>query len=181
MELYHYTSLVHLRQILDDGFLKPSPSDLKRPVNLRKEKDERGGWSVVSDTDDYRPVVWAYDKLDFEHAMAATGLDRGEKYGYSSVDKAECALVFDGAGFSHWLTWARKNHISEKWLREMFTDGTDYRHWYVYEGRVYLDDVNARIIFRPDVAERLQRERLQEMTPAERIMARARARKNGSN
>lgn len=178
MLVYHYTCLEHLREILADGYLKPSPSDLKRPVNLRMVKDNQGRDSVISDTDDYRPVVWAYDKLDFDNILSATGLDRWKGKVGSSVDKSEVCIVMDGSGFSHWLTWARKNFISEKWLREMFTDGTDYRHWYIHEGPVYLKDVDAKIIYRPDVGERLQRARLQSMSPAERIMARANARKN---
>lgn len=161
-ELYHYTDLEHLRAILQDGYLKPSPSDLVKPRNLRVETDAAGRKRVVSDTDDYKPVVWALDYLDFDRALQSTGLDRADKANVRTVDKSEAVVIVSADGFELYTSWAKKNGMDKKWFRE-FTAGTDYKHFYVNESPVSIKD--ATIAFRPDVRDRL----LQDMTPAERV------------
>jgi len=138
--LYHYTSLYHLRQILKDGRIRVTCSNLKEPVNLRVVNG-----SLISDTDDYKPVVWLSDKLDF-----MTAEDNGLKG--STVDKTECVLVipFDATKYQRWNTWSKKNHMEAAWKNRLKQVAPGWPTWYVSEEEIPIND-NVRIIIRPDL------------------------------
>ena len=85
MILYHYTSLEHLREILRDGIIKTTNSNLILPRNLRIEKG-----SLISDTDHIKPVVWFTSELNFDR--------EGNGLAWSVMDKTAAAIAIDTAG-----------------------------------------------------------------------------------
>ena len=154
MELYHYTDLWHLRQILEDGYLKLTPSNLLQPKNVQYVADEHGRVSVIGDTDDYKPVVWATSILDFDRALQDTGLDIEDKANVRSVDKSEAAIVITNTKkFRNYEAWAKRHKIDRRWF-EALTRGRDYKNWYVCEERVPIDE-SVKIAIRPDVLEQM--------------------------
>ena len=99
MKLYHYTSLDHLQLILDSKKLKLTTSNLQPPKNPRWEMGEDGIMALVSDNDDYKPVVWFSSELNFENAIK-NGL---------YARKTEVAIVISDAKppmFRKWIKWA---------------------------------------------------------------------------
>ena len=59
--LYHYTSRYHLKKIMESGYLKLTPSDLIKPVDLKIIRYEDGHCSAVSEISDHvKPVVWMW-------------------------------------------------------------------------------------------------------------------------
>ncbi len=144
MILYHYTSVWHLRQIMDTGYIKLSPSNLLYPVNMRIVNN-----CVVSDTDNYKPVIWTTTDDSFRAAPHGLAAPKGKKMLF---DKTEVAIVFeDDPDFVQYESWAKKNNIDRKWFREL-TRGCDYKSWFVSEKQKKYKDV-AGIIFRPDIFE----------------------------
>lgn len=59
--LYHYTNLETMKEILESGALKLTPSNLKKPTNLHVGTNQFGHQAIISDTDSYKPVVWLTD------------------------------------------------------------------------------------------------------------------------
>lgn len=146
MNLYHYTSLDHLQQILSDKKLKLTQSNLLRPVNPRIENG-----TIVSDTDYYKPVVWFSSVLNFDKAKDC-GLSG------SFQDKTEAVIVIKSSKqpFYKWSEWAKKNGIEKQWFNDLKKTAPLWNSFYITELPVKIDN-DTGIIFRPDIAEELTR------------------------
>lgn len=138
-KFFHYTSLFHLNEILTDGFLKLTPSSLKEPTTT-EIIDNR----LVTDVDDYYPVVWLTDAYYFNQPKAL-GLDG------SMLDKTELAFVFkENKDFRSWKGWAKAHHIQDDWFTAL-TEDRDYKSWYVYSKPLSI--IGSKIKFREDIPE----------------------------
>lgn len=146
MKLYHYTCIEHLHGILKDGEIKTTRSNLKEIVAPCIVN------GIVTDpTDNYKPVVWFSSELDFDSAIK-NGLDG------SALDKTEVAIQIDTSGpqlFFKWDEWAIRNGIDKEWFGALKKTAPQWSYFYVTEHPVKITDNNARIIFRPDIAQRL--------------------------
>lgn len=143
MKLYHYTSLEHLRQILTDGKINLSASNLLRPINPHMENR-----CFVDDTDNYKPVVWFTSLLDFDRAVNC-GL---------SPSKTEAAIQIESPGkplFRKWDKWAIENSIEKKWFDTLKETAPLWKTFYITETPVKINET-ARIIFRPDIQQSFQ-------------------------
>lgn len=139
MILFHYTSFSHLSEILEDGIIKTTNSNLLEPTNMHVENHV-----LVSDTDWYKPVVWFSSELDFENANN-NGLGGG------LMDKTEVAIAIDTTGpqmFYKWDEWAIRNNIQPRWFERLKRTGPNWRTWYISERPVQITDT-TRIIPRP--------------------------------
>lgn len=146
LTLYHYTSTMHLKQILADEEIKLTSSNLLPPINLRIVNG-----CAVSDTDSYKPVVWFSSVLDF-NAAALCGLAG------SIVDKTEVAImvVIRPPMIAHkWAEWAATNNIDKEWFDKLKATAPAWKTFYITESPVKFDD-NTRIIFRPDIGAQLK-------------------------
>ena len=150
MELYHYTSASYLQQILSDGYLRLTRSNLKQ---ARNPKIENGSFADV--TDSFKPVVWFSNELNFENANDNGFLSEGV------LDKTEVAIAILNANkavFKKWDEWAKKNNIDKEWFRVMKKTAPNWRTFYISEMTIYLNEWDTRIVFRPDIAEKLTKE-----------------------
>lgn len=151
MKLYHYTSIEHLEQILDDGKIRLSPSNLLRPINPHIVHGE-----LVDETDKYKPVVWFTSVLDFDKAREA-GLAG------SAVDKTEVAIVIEPTPlemrcmFHKWDKWAMANYIEGAWFRALKKVAPQWQSFYVTEHPVMISN-DTGIIFRPDIFTALRKD-----------------------
>lgn len=146
LTLYHYTSTAHLQQILTDREIKLTCSNLLPPKNPRIVNG-----NVVSDTDNYKPVVWFSSVLDF-NAAAFCGLAG------SIVDKTEAAImvVIRPPMIAHKRAeWATANDIETEWFNRLKATAPAWETFYITEYPVKFDE-NTRIIFRPDIAAELK-------------------------
>lgn len=155
MRLYHYTSLEHLKAILEDGEIKTTASNLLKPVNMRLENG-----TLISDTDYYKPVVWFTTVHDFQKAKGC-GLEGG------SADKTEVAVCVEmNERFQKWDVWANRNRINRAWFNTLKRTAPQWETFYISEQPIPTDE-NVSIIFRPDIQERFQKDMgMKEGTPA---------------
>jgi len=144
MTLYHYTSISHLRQILEDGEIHLTASNLLKPIAPHIVNG-----NFVDETDSYKPVVWFTSMLDFSKAKGA-GLEG------SALDKTEAAIAVDlqSQNFVKWETWAKRNRIKTSWFNALKRTAPLWETFYVTESPVKITD-ETRIIFRPDILEQL--------------------------
>ncbi len=145
MTLYHYTSLYHLQKILDTGYLKLTPSGLLKPVAPRIVNG-----NFVDETDNYKPVVWLTDTLDFETANN-NGLSGG------IFDKTEVAIVIENAtfkDFKYWVRWAKDNRMDKSWFKALTSTAPNFQNWYISEKPIPINE-SVKIIYRPDILEKL--------------------------
>ena len=143
-KFFHYTSLFHLNEILTDGFLKLTPSNLKKPSYI-----DYVDFKTVTDVDDYYPVVWLTDAYYFNQPEAL-GLERGDQ---GLLDKTELAFVFkENKDFRSWKGWAKAHHIQDDWFMRLTENGNrDYKSWYVYSKPLSI--IGSKIKFREDIPE----------------------------
>lgn len=139
-ELYHYTSLYHLDTILEEGYLKLTPSNLREPKNPRIENHK-----LVSDSDNIKPVVWLTSTRYSDKTADTTGLSG------SVVDKTEvCFVINNVSNCKHWKTWAFDLNIELGWFK-LITKGYDYKDWYISEKIIPIKDTT--IIFKDTIPE----------------------------
>ena len=111
MTLYHFTSIYHLPRIKQDGYLRPTESNLSLYVP-RQGPD----------------VVWLMDRPDpgeHHHGLRGTGANKravriavnlpvpvpGQNYGASSF----CAFP--------WISWAKQLHIDKHTMKALIESG----------------------------------------------------------
>ena len=147
-KLYHYTSIEHLQEILSDGVIKRTCSNLAFPTNCRIEEG-----CVVSDTDHIKPVVWFTDKqLDVTDNGKGLGIYGG------IMDKTACAIVLQNPTpnkYIKWSDWAIKNHIDPEWFDALKSSAPYWDSFYICEKPVKIDH-NVKIIIRSDILEELK-------------------------
>ena len=132
--LYHYTSRYHLEKIMESGYLKLTPSDLIKPVDLKIIRYEDGHYGAVSEISDHvKPVVWMTDSLD----MAGHGLECPNNPDFKK--KVKITIPMNSA-YKWWVTWAEKNRMNKKWFK-YYTRGKRYGSWYISEEPIMLDDI----------------------------------------
>ena len=132
--LYHYTSRHHLEKIMEDGYLKLTPSNLIKPVDLKIVRYDDGTRGTVSAVSDYvKPVVWMTDSLD------ASGHGLGDEQ-HPKFKKSIRITIPMKKSYKWWLTWAEKNRMKKSWFK-VFTSGKRYGSWYISEEPIMLDDI----------------------------------------
>ena len=132
--LYHYTSRYQAEQIIESGYLKLTPSNLIKPVDLKKVRREDGIYDFVSEiSDGVKPVVWLTDSLD----ASGHGLEILKN---PDIKKRIRITVSMKESYKWWVTWAERNRMNKKWFKD-FTYGKRYGTWYVSEEAILLDDV----------------------------------------
>ena len=145
MMLYHYTSLEHLAQILEDREIHLTASNLLKPIAPHIVNG-----NFVDETDSYKPVVWFTSVMDFGRAKGA-GLDG------SILDKTAAAIAVDSTSqnFVKWETWAKRNRIETSWFNALKRTAPLWETFYITEQPVPITN-DTRIIFRPDIQQKLQ-------------------------
>ena len=132
--LYHYTSRYQVEQIIEAGYLKLTPSNLIKPVDLKIIKNEDGNYDAVSAiSDSVKPVVWLTDSLD----MSGHGLENASDPNFKKRIRITIPMK---DSYKWWVTWAERNRMNKKWFKA-FTSGKRYGTWYVSEEIITLDEV----------------------------------------
>ncbi len=148
MMLYHFTSRWHLQQILKDGYLKLTPSNLKEPYDLQIINGK-----AISSTDNIKPVVWLTTVEEFEKA-ANCGISG------ASVDKTEARIEIDTSkyplqAFYKWDKWAIKNGTDIQWFELLKKTAPEWKTFYVSEHPIKILNSYPCISFRPDIFKEL--------------------------
>ena len=148
MKLYHYTSLERLDQILADGELKLTRSNLVEPKSPHLDIKNR---RVVDETDNIKPVVWFTSSLDFDKA-ALVG------FSGSAMGKTEVAIQIETGiqVFHKWDKWAISNGIEETWFQALKKTAPLWDTFYICEHPVKIDDYTM-LCFRPDIAQAMRK------------------------
>ena len=136
--LYHFTSLIKYRIILDSGKLALTPSNLKfdnetyhyEPIYFRGQEI---GMRAVDKYKDHHPVVWLTAN---DHVTAQnTGL---------SDDKLGCRISIQTNGkFWHYLRWrdfCDKYHADPFMMSVLKRSAPDHANWYICESEIPLAD-----------------------------------------
>ena len=132
--LYHYTSRHQAELIIKSGYLKLTPSNLIKPTDLKKVRNEDGTYDFVSAiSDPVKPVVWMTDSLD----SSGHGL---EHYNAKGVKQRVRITIPMKESYKWWVTWAERNRMNKKWFKD-FTRNHRYGTWYVSENPITLEDV----------------------------------------
>lgn len=132
--LYHYTSRYQAEQIIESGYLKLTPSNLIKPVDLKKVRCEDGNYEYVSAiSDPVKPVVWLTDSLE----TSGHGLENETSPNFKKRIRITIPMK---DSYKWWLTWAEKNRMNKSWFKA-FTRGKRYGTWYVSEEPITLTDV----------------------------------------
>lgn len=132
--LYHYTSRYQAEQIVDAGYLKLTPSNLIKPVDLRIVKQEDGKYGAISTiSDPVKPVVWLTDSLD----MSGHNLECPHDPNFKKRIRITIPMK---DSYKWWVTWAEQNRMNKKWFKA-FTRGKRYGTWYVSEEAILLENV----------------------------------------
>lgn len=118
--LYHFTSRQQLDWILEDGYLKLTPSNLKEPKHIKKVIDERGVITYADPTDFYKPVVWLTENPE----------PKARENGLSDIKTEVRITVKKTDDFKEWDTWALKNGIKVDWYKRL-TAGCDHNSWWI--------------------------------------------------
>lgn len=130
--LFHYTNLAHLPEIFASGKLKLTNSNLVRPVNGRIENN-----SFVSDSDNYRPVVWLTDSISpLGHGIDQPGIMEERDKTRIRIEVA----VTPELHIRKWMDWADENSMDPEW-RAALTNRKAYKTWYVTEEEIPLSAV----------------------------------------
>jgi hypothetical protein len=128
--LYHYTAPLRWEQIKEAGFLKLTPSNLKKLVNPKVITLPDGTKSVVDETDSYKPVVW----LTNSTSSVNLGL-------IPEKEKILIVIPFNKEKHHWWVTWKDKNKMDKKQFKNMTSHGERYSSWYVCEEEIPLDEI----------------------------------------
>lgn len=132
--LYHYTSRYQVEQIIKSGYLKLTPSNLIKPVDLKKVRLEDGNYEYVSAiSDPVKPVVWLTDSLDTE----GHGIENPQDPNFKKRIRITIPMK---DSYKWWLTWAEKNRMNKNWFKA-FTCGKRYGTWYVSEEVITLNEI----------------------------------------
>lgn len=109
--LYHYTAPLRWKQIKKSGYLKLTPSNLKKPVNPKIVTLPDGTKSIVDETDDYKPVVWLTDS-EVPSNMGLSG-----PQGQRDKEKIQIAIEYNKEKHHWWATWSDRNRIDKKMFK----------------------------------------------------------------
>lgn len=136
--LYHFTSLIKYRIILESGKLALTPSNLKfdpetfhyEPIYFREQEI---GMQAVDKYKDHHPVVWltANDQVTAQN----TGL---------SDDKLMCRINIKTDGrfwrYLRWRDFCDKYHADRFATAALKQSASDYANWYICESEIPLAD-----------------------------------------
>lgn len=143
--LYHYTCRRWAEKIIKDGFLKLTPSNLVEPRKMWMERRD-GVMTVVSDTDDVKPVVWMTDEY-----VSANRSELAPHLGMLSIgspetDKTAIRIEIPWSDtYVWWMAWQKKNRMKKTMFRRFTSHGERYGGWYISEQEIPLSAV-ARIV-----------------------------------
>lgn len=135
--VYHFTSLNHVNEILNSGYLRLTPSNLIEPKDAKPGIDpETGNATIVSAMSDHvKPVVWLTAEGDVPLDQAkAHGLN-----GPKTVIKCKIPMKTD---YLWWHKWSDDNRMKTSW-KKRFTRNTSYSTWYICEHRIPLEDIES--------------------------------------
>ena len=128
--LYHYTAPLRWEQIEKSGYLKLTPSNLKKLVNPHLITLDDGTKAYVDETDDYKPVVWL------------TSSDTPNNHGLNGPkEKIQIAIKYDKSKHHWWWTWKEKNRADKKMTNSLISNGAKYATWYICEEIIPLEEI----------------------------------------
>jgi phosphoglucomutase len=122
---------------LNSGYLKLTSSNLKEPKEIWTEI-HNGIYTLRTDVDRYKPVVWLTDK----NSPEGLGLDYNP-FGGGRVNFSKKIIrisITKEDTYKYWLSWVKKNNIDKSWMRSLI-NGMDYRSWYISEKEILLADI----------------------------------------
>ena len=124
--LYHFTSVFHLKEIIERGSLTRTRSQLKPLLNPRVVEG-----NYTDDNADYKPVVWLTDSLSPDKM----GIDEAP---FPEHDKTRIRLeipMLPELGILRWRTFADANDADPD-CRKKIERGMNHHSWYVTEQEV---------------------------------------------
>lgn len=125
--LYHYTSLTHMKDIIESGYIKKVPSNLLRPKNMQNVN----GVVIDPATDDFKPVVWLTSSLD-PNGHGLIGRQNKKRIRFTIPMQRHFVKLSE---------WAKKNNMDPKWKKAL-TKGFNWQSWYISELQISLDEVS---------------------------------------
>jgi hypothetical protein len=130
-ELYHWTSLAHLRSILESGVLRTTESNVGSPGLVLKPAGEHYG----------PDVVWLLDVPVLHHNHGLTMSPDSQIQ--MRHDKTEVRITVRVTDATAWTRWAPAKEMHPEWRRAFLkgAGGRDAaRHWWVVEREIPRDE-----------------------------------------
>ncbi len=153
MFLYHFTSKYHLVDILKEGYLRLTPSNLEIPVNLHRDEETM---TMVADNDDVRPVVWLtssirisspevlgnnkYTEQELDEAIRQGYIKESDKKKFLDSKDSVRIEVKKTSDMFRWTRWAQENGIDPEWFKKLKKRAKDNGNWYVVERKIPVSD-----------------------------------------
>ena len=139
--LFHFTSYLHMMEIIRDGKIKLTNSNLLAPTNLRIENGK-----ALSDTDYYKPVVWLTSSYVPERLgvsiIVPDEFKQTEEYKQTNKKRIRFEIpATEDLQIYKWSQWATANNIDDKW-RKVLTKNMNYNSWYVTEKEIPISAVS---------------------------------------
>lgn len=106
-ELYHYTSKKQIELIMKTGYLKLTPSNLIKPIDIKLVKEEDGIYTYASAlSDPVKPVVWLTDSKD----ASCMGIDCPD--GARRKKRIRITVPMKDT-YKWWVTWAKRYRMNK--------------------------------------------------------------------
>lgn len=125
-----------MRQILESGALKLTPSNLLEPKDMHIGVDQFGHKAMVSETDSYKPVVW----LTNSDSPDRNGIDSSVGMPDEYVKKRVRFVLEKKPHYEWWHTWSDKNRMKKSYKKRLILN-MNYASWYISETEIPLSDV----------------------------------------
>lgn len=156
MLLYHYTAIDAYQWILEDGFIKLSPSNLKPPHRATaciKEDPKRRIRYYWDKWNDYKPVVWLTSDNTLQ-APSTDGVNDLNNAGLYRQKMGVCiAVEYDPHKHMKWTRFADINHMDWEY-RKQFTSGYNYESWYIARQPIPVSEI-VSVTFSPEYDDRI--------------------------
>jgi len=138
-KVYHFTSVLHAKEIIRMGKILLSPSNIIEPIDAKRGISPFNGSSTIVSavSDMVKPVVWLTDAPN--ENLGQLGL--GQTKDGSDKDKSVARITIEHRDdYYWWHTWSNQNKMKQSW-KKRFIRNMNYGSWYVCEHEIDLKDI----------------------------------------